>query len=411
MSRLVADLLDLAGLEAGRLVVARRPEHTAALVRAAVEAQREAAARGGVTLVVEAAETLPDVDADRDRVLQVLGNLLADSLQATEGGHVTMRARAVESGRAVAFEVEDSGRAIPEEELAYVPRSVPARTRRGRARRESGLAVARGIVEAHGGRIWVESRSGQGSRVTFTLPPRRRGRRRSPREAAGRRRRGGERSAEAAVRPRPRPLGDVSRSGSENRTTVPSPGVLSAQILPPCASTSARAMARPRPVPGVRRGAAPAEPVEHVRQLLRRDAGPGVQDLEDHLIPCADAPIATWPEAVALTALEVRLPSTCRARSWSHGTSGRSSAAPQRTSRPFGLRRRADHVRRLAHQRRRRVRRPFMESRPRSRLGEVEQVADEPVHPVGGARDARGRGPHALRVLRGHAAEHARAHA
>jgi signal transduction histidine kinase len=122
-----------------------------------------------VSLVVEAAETLPDVDADRERVLQVLGNLLADALQGTDGGHVTLRARAVEGGRAVAFEVEDSGRAIPEEELA----SFFDRYRRGRGAGARGaglgLAVARGIVEAHGGRIWAESRSGQGSRFTFTL--------------------------------------------------------------------------------------------------------------------------------------------------------------------------------------------------------------------------------------------------
>jgi signal transduction histidine kinase len=170
MSRLVADLLDLAGLEAGRLVVSRRPEHTAALVRAAADAQREAAAQAGATLVAEAAETLPDVDADRDRVLQVLRNLLADALQATEGGHVTLRARAVDGGRAVAFEIEDSGRAIPEEELAQFF----DRYRRGRGSSARGaglgLAVARGIVEAHGGRIWAESRSGQGSRLTVTLP-------------------------------------------------------------------------------------------------------------------------------------------------------------------------------------------------------------------------------------------------
>ncbi|HSD19657.1 MAG TPA: ATP-binding protein [Anaeromyxobacter sp.] len=170
MSRLVTDLLDLAGLEAGRLVVSRRPEHTAALVRAASDAQREAAAQAGVTLVVEAAETLPDVDADRDRVLQVLGNLLADALQATDGGLVTLRARVVDGGRAVAFEIEDSGRAIPEEELAQFF----DRYRRGRGSSARGvglgLAVSRGIVEAHGGRIWAESRSGQGSRLTFTLP-------------------------------------------------------------------------------------------------------------------------------------------------------------------------------------------------------------------------------------------------
>jgi PAS domain S-box-containing protein len=170
MSRLVADLLDLAGLEAGRLAVSRRPEHTAALVRAAADAQRETATQAGVILVAEAAETLPDVDADRDRVLQVLGNLLTDALQATEGGHVTLRARAVDGGRAVAFEIEDSGRAIPEEELAQFF----DRYRRGRGSSARGaglgLAVARGIVEAHGGRIWAESRSGQGSRFTFTLP-------------------------------------------------------------------------------------------------------------------------------------------------------------------------------------------------------------------------------------------------
>ncbi|WP_242337253.1 MULTISPECIES: ATP-binding protein [unclassified Anaeromyxobacter] len=170
MSRLVADLLDLASLEAGRLVVNRRPEHTAALVHAAADAQREAAGRAGVTLVAEAAGTLPDVDADRERVLQVLGNLLADALDGTEGGLVTVRARAVDGGRAVAFEIEDSGRMIPEDQLAHFF----DRFRRGRGASARGaglgLAVARGIVEAHGGRIWAESRSGQGSRFTFTLP-------------------------------------------------------------------------------------------------------------------------------------------------------------------------------------------------------------------------------------------------
>ncbi|WP_242342033.1 sensor histidine kinase [Anaeromyxobacter terrae] len=170
MSRLVGDLLDLASLEAGRLVVNRRPEHSAALVHAAADALREPAARAGVTLVAEAAGTLPDVDADRERVLQVLGNLLADALDGTEGGILTVRARAVDAGRAVAFEIEDSGRVIPEEELAHFF----DRFRRGRGSSARGaglgLAVARGIVEAHGGRIWAESRSGQGSRFTFTLP-------------------------------------------------------------------------------------------------------------------------------------------------------------------------------------------------------------------------------------------------
>jgi signal transduction histidine kinase len=112
---------------------------------------------------------LPEVWADRDRLLQVFENLIGNAIKFTgSGGRVTVGAVPHEGG--VQFWVHDTGAGISGEDLPHVfDRFWQARkaNRRGAG---LGLPIARGIVEAHGGRIWVESTSGQGSTFFFAIP-------------------------------------------------------------------------------------------------------------------------------------------------------------------------------------------------------------------------------------------------
>ena len=125
-----------------------------------------------MALSLEAQDPLPQVWADEERVLQVLANLLTNALRHTpQGGEV--RLRAFRQGEAVAFQVADTGPGIPEEHLPHIFERF-YRVDKARSRKEGGsgvgLTVAKGLVEAMGGRIFVESRVGEGTTFTFTLP-------------------------------------------------------------------------------------------------------------------------------------------------------------------------------------------------------------------------------------------------
>jgi signal transduction histidine kinase len=177
MQQIVRDLLDRASLDAGRLALERRPTAVSDLVGAAqvmfgVAAEEEEE----VELVVECEAGLPEIDADSGRLLQVLANLLSNALKFTPaGGRVALRARtaAAEEGNggahAVCFVVSDTGPGIPPEDLPHVFDWFwqSDRTRRGGA--GLGLAIARGLIEAHGSRLHVESAPGKGSTFWFTL--------------------------------------------------------------------------------------------------------------------------------------------------------------------------------------------------------------------------------------------------
>ncbi|HET7754019.1 MAG TPA: sensor histidine kinase, partial [Anaeromyxobacteraceae bacterium] len=168
MSRLIADLVDLARLQEGRLAMEPGPHAPAALVRDSVEMVRTAAEEKGLTVAWSASAALPDVLCDRDRVGQVLTNLLTNAVSATTSGAIRVVAEAV--GGEVRFEVADTGPGIPAAELD----AIFDRFRRGTSARYEGtglgLAIARGLVEANGGRITVESEVGEGTRFHFTLP-------------------------------------------------------------------------------------------------------------------------------------------------------------------------------------------------------------------------------------------------
>lgn len=169
MSRLIHDLLDASALEAGRLTMVHRPESVSEMIASAINMHAAQAAARSITLTAELPAVLPLVNADAGRVGQVIDNLLTNAIKFTDrGGQTVVRARV--TAPYVEISVSDTGPGIPPEEQARVfDRFWQSRRTAGRGT-GLGLTIARGIVEAHGGRIWLESEPGRGSTVSFTLP-------------------------------------------------------------------------------------------------------------------------------------------------------------------------------------------------------------------------------------------------
>jgi signal transduction histidine kinase len=169
MRRLVHDLVDLASLDAGRLSIQLAVHDGAAIAREAVESVAPLASEARIDVQLDAEPAA--LACDRDRVGQVLANLLGNALRVSSPeGHV--RVRVTPGDGEVVFTVSDRGPGIPTDEQ---PRLFD-RWYRGRgatyAGHGLGLAIARGLVEAHGGRIWVESSLGEGATFGFSLPSR-----------------------------------------------------------------------------------------------------------------------------------------------------------------------------------------------------------------------------------------------
>ncbi|MFY0569716.1 ATP-binding protein [Archangium lansingense] len=169
MNRLIDDLLDVARMEAGRLFINPGPQPTEALLRTVLEAARPQAQAGSVQLELEAPEALPPVMADRDRLLQVFSNLLGNALKFTPpGGQVRVGAQ-VEGGQ-LCFFVRDTGPGIGPEALTRIFDRFWQGDRKDRRGAGLGLSIARGLIEAHGGKMRVESEPGRGSTFFFTVP-------------------------------------------------------------------------------------------------------------------------------------------------------------------------------------------------------------------------------------------------
>jgi len=169
MNALVADLLDVARIETGTLPVNPEPAEVAVLVDRARNGFTNSGGKRNLAIDVEPG--LPLVMADRRRIVQVLGNLLSNAARHSPESSV-IRVRAVRDGVHVAFSVADEGRGIPAESLPDLFRKFSgAQSEEQGGDTGLGLAICKGIVEAHGGRIWAESDGpGTGACFTFTLP-------------------------------------------------------------------------------------------------------------------------------------------------------------------------------------------------------------------------------------------------
>ena len=169
MNALVADLLDVARIETGTLPVSPEPADVAMLLDRARSGFSNSGGKNNLDIDVE--PDLPLVMADRRRIVQVLGNLLSNAARNSPESSV-IRVSAVRDGVYVAVSVADEGRGIPVESLPDLFRKFS----RAQAEEQAGdtglgLSICKGIVEAHGGRIWAESEGpGTGACFTFTLP-------------------------------------------------------------------------------------------------------------------------------------------------------------------------------------------------------------------------------------------------
>jgi PAS domain S-box-containing protein len=169
MNRLIRDLVDMTSLEAGHLSIEQARLPTRPIVSDALESQKALAASASLELRLDVASDLPDVLADRDRLLQVLENLIGNAVKFVEpGGRITVGARSRDGD--VLFWVADTGAGIAAEDQPHLFDRFWQKRRGRRGGAGLGLPIVKGLVEAHGGRVWVDSTLGRGSTFFFTIP-------------------------------------------------------------------------------------------------------------------------------------------------------------------------------------------------------------------------------------------------
>ncbi len=172
LTRLVTDLRLLSLAESGQLKLERAKINVVELITRAVEPFRLQAQSSEVQLNLDLASNLPPIEVDVDRMTQVMRNLLGNSLRHTPaGGRVTVACQS-HKPQELSVTVSDTGEGIPPDDLPYIfDRFYRADKSRSRASGGSGigLAIVKQLVEAHGGRVWVDSKPGQGATFGFTL--------------------------------------------------------------------------------------------------------------------------------------------------------------------------------------------------------------------------------------------------
>jgi signal transduction histidine kinase len=169
MNRLIGDLVDVASIAAGVLAVTKEVGDPAAVLMEAVDNFDAQASAHGISLLAELPPSPPAASFDHARILQVLTNLLSNAIKFTPpNGKIVVRLTA--AADELRFSVSDTGSGVPADNLDAVFgrfHQVTSNDRRGVG---LGLYISKCIVQGHGGRIWAESRVGQGSDFHFTLP-------------------------------------------------------------------------------------------------------------------------------------------------------------------------------------------------------------------------------------------------
>lgn len=169
MQRLIADLLDVARMETGSLSVAHDQLAPAPLVREMCDTNAPIAAQKGQRIICHVEDDLPRICGDHDRLVQVFGNLIGNAMKFTpDRGTIQVSAR--RQGDAIEFVVQDSGPGIPESDLSHIFTPYWQAKKTAHMGAGLGLAIVRGIVEAHGGRVWAENGASGGAVFCFTVP-------------------------------------------------------------------------------------------------------------------------------------------------------------------------------------------------------------------------------------------------
>ncbi|MDE0838605.1 MAG: ATP-binding protein [Kiritimatiellae bacterium] len=171
LARIINDLLDISKIEAGKMVMDKVQLDLDEVARELIVPMVTVAEQKGLTLKVDCARDLPRVHADKDRVVQVLTNLIGNAMKFTEEGGVTVRVAEVDD--MVVCRVEDTGMGLtPEEVDSVFDKFVQVGRTHGAGIKGTGLglAISRQIVGLHHGEVWVESEKGKGSAFIFSLP-------------------------------------------------------------------------------------------------------------------------------------------------------------------------------------------------------------------------------------------------
>lgn len=169
MDHLLRDLADARMIDSGRFVVERTSQEIGPMIEQALGSARPFAEAKGVQISIDLVKGTPAVIGDRERIIKVLSTLVSNAIQfSPKNGTITVRAEPQEG--AARFAVIDSGPGIPREKRGFVF-TLPLGTKRPLIQ-GAGLAcyVTKGVIEAHGGRVWFESEPGRGSTFFFTLP-------------------------------------------------------------------------------------------------------------------------------------------------------------------------------------------------------------------------------------------------
>lgn len=173
LTRMIVDLLDLSRIEAGRVELRQEPISIVEWINELIEGLQSLATSRSVRIESHIVGTFPTIHADRDKLTQILTNLIGNAIKFTPaGGHVAVEAQANNDIDFLQICVSDTGCGIPHEDLPKVfEKFFRGTTTTAEARGAGlGLAIVRSLVELHGGRIWVESAVGKGSSFYFTLP-------------------------------------------------------------------------------------------------------------------------------------------------------------------------------------------------------------------------------------------------
>ena len=169
MARMIEDLLDVSSLDSGRLSLKLSDWPATDLLSQAVEALAVTASAGGIAFTVDATDALGKVCCDAARVMQIFGNIVGNAVKFTpKGGSITISASS--AGEHVQFAVHDTGPGIAPELLDHLFERYWQADEGAQKGRGLGLYIAKQLVEAQGGRIWVESHLGAGTTLFFTLP-------------------------------------------------------------------------------------------------------------------------------------------------------------------------------------------------------------------------------------------------
>ena len=167
---MVQELSELSRIESGEAPLQKSNFNAADVVNSAVRRMKPQADRAGVVLTLDMPDKLPGLNGDRDRIEQVLINLIHNAIKFTRpGGTITVSGGV--NDKSLQFSVSDTGAGIPADDLTRIfERFYKADKARSGSGTGLGLAIAKHVVAAHGGEIWAESIEGKGSQFYFTIP-------------------------------------------------------------------------------------------------------------------------------------------------------------------------------------------------------------------------------------------------